>query len=50
MVTDSVPPGRLPHEVTGNRLVVLGIGALLAEAVARVHSGGSLADLLHLDP
>lgn len=48
-VTDSVRPGRLPQEVTGQRLTVLSIGPLLAEAIARVQTGGSLSDLLHLD-
>ncbi|MGB5760645.1 MAG: ribose-phosphate diphosphokinase [Acidimicrobiales bacterium] len=50
VVTDSVRPDRLPAEVTGRSLTVLPIGPLLAEAVARVHSGGSLVDLLHLEP
>lgn len=49
VVTDSVRPGRLPREVTGRRLIVREIGPLLGDAIARVHSGGSLADLLHLD-
>lgn len=49
IVTDSVRPGRLPEAVVGDRLVVLEIGPLLAEAIARVQSGGSLSDLLHLE-
>lgn len=49
IVTDSVPAGRLSDDVVGDRLVVLELGPLIAEAIARVQVGGSLADLLHLD-
>ncbi|MCU0274288.1 MAG: ribose-phosphate pyrophosphokinase [Acidimicrobiales bacterium] len=49
VVTDSVRPrtgltvgGRVP-------LVVLPVGGLLAEAIDRMHRGGSLSELLHLD-
>ncbi len=49
VVTDTVGPGRLPAEVVGDRLVVLSIAPLLAEAMSRIQSGGSLGDLLHLD-
>ncbi len=54
VVTDSVRPA-LPSELdlagTGEdaRLVVLEIGPLLAEAIARIQGGGSLSELLHLD-
>lgn len=49
LVTDSVRPGRLPAEVVGDRLVVLPIGPLLADAMARIDGGGSLSELLALD-
>jgi ribose-phosphate pyrophosphokinase len=49
VVTDSVRPrtgvaagGTVP-------LVVLPVGGLLAEAIARMHGGGSLSELLHLE-
>lgn len=48
VVTDSVAPGRLPDDVTGAKLVVLGLDGLLAGAVARMDGGGSISDLLHL--
>jgi ribose-phosphate pyrophosphokinase len=49
IVTDSVAPGRLPPQVVGNKLTVLGLGALLAEAIGRIHDGGSLSELLQLE-
>lgn len=49
IVTDSVPPERgLPPEAMA-RLTVIELGPLVAEAIARDRSGGSLSDLLHLD-
>ena len=49
VVTDTVPPGRLPAGEVDDRLVVLSMAPLLAEALARIQSGGSLGELLHLD-
>ncbi|MCP4224943.1 MAG: ribose-phosphate pyrophosphokinase [Actinomycetia bacterium] len=49
IVTDTVEPDRLSPDIVGDQLVVLGIGPLVGEAVARIHSGGSLSELLHLD-
>jgi ribose-phosphate pyrophosphokinase len=49
VVTDSVQPDRLPDAVVGDKLTVLGIGPLLADAVSCIQGGGSLADLLHLE-
>jgi ribose-phosphate pyrophosphokinase len=49
IVTDSVRPGRLPSAVTGERLVVLGLGSLLGEAIRRIDGGGSLSELLELE-
>lgn len=48
VVTDTVPPGRLPAEVSGERLVTLSVAPLLAEALRRIQAGGSLTDLLRL--
>ena len=46
VVTDSVPPFRLEPGVVGDKLVVLGAAALFAEAIERIHGGGSVVDLL----
>jgi ribose-phosphate pyrophosphokinase len=49
IVTDSVAPGRLPAEVVGDKLTVLRLGPLLAEAIRRIQCGGSLTELLQLE-
>ncbi len=49
VVTDTVPPGRLGAAEVGGRLVTLSMAPLLAEALSRIQSGGSLTELLHLD-
>jgi ribose-phosphate pyrophosphokinase len=46
VVTDTVPPFRLDPEVRRSKLVVLDAAALFAEAMRRLHTGGSLVDLL----
>ena len=48
LVTDSIPPFRLPPALLGTRVVVLGSAPLFAEAIYRLHSGGSLVELLHV--
>lgn len=45
VVTDSVPPFRLQGEAR-RRLTVLPLGPYLAEAIRRMHEGGSLVDLI----
>ncbi len=45
-VTDSVPPFRLAPEVAARRLTVLPAAPLLAEAIRRLHTDGSLVELL----
>ncbi len=49
VVTDSVPGGRLVGVSGVERLVVLPISPLVADAVARIQGGGSVSELLHLD-
>ncbi len=49
VVTDTIAPRRPPEGEVGDRLIVLSTAPLLAEALARIHSGGSLGELLHLD-
>jgi ribose-phosphate pyrophosphokinase len=46
VVTNSVPPFRLHSELVRNRLIVLDVAPLLAEAIRRTHSGGSIVELL----
>lgn len=44
-VTDSVPPWRLPPGPARDKLTVLSAAPLFAEAIRRMHTGGSLTDL-----
>ncbi|MDO9220426.1 MAG: ribose-phosphate pyrophosphokinase [Thiobacillus sp.] len=46
LVTDSIPPFRLPSAQGGSRVEVLASAPLFAEAIRRLHSGGSLIELL----
>lgn len=46
VVTDTVPPFRLDPELTARKLTVLSAAPLFAEAIARLHGGGSLVELL----
>lgn len=46
LVTDSIPPFRLPRAMVGSRVEVLELAPLFAEAIRRLHSGGSLVELL----
>jgi ribose-phosphate pyrophosphokinase len=46
VVTDTVPPFRLSPEIVSRRLTVLDAASTFAEAIIRMHTGGSLVDLL----
>ncbi|GAA4254521.1 ribose-phosphate diphosphokinase [Azospirillum formosense] len=46
VVTDTLPPFRLPEKLVSRRVTVLPTAPLLAEAIARIHGGGSVSDLL----
>jgi ribose-phosphate pyrophosphokinase len=48
IVTDTIPPFRLEPELARSKLVVLPVGPLFAEAIGRIHTGGSLVELLAL--
>jgi len=48
IVTDTIPPFRLNPDLARNKLVVLPAAPLFAEAVRRVHAGGSLVELLEI--
>jgi len=46
VVTDTIPPFRLDPDAARRKLVVLPAAGLFAEAIKRMHSGGSLVELL----
>ncbi len=46
VVTDTVPPFRLTDAAAKKKLVVLETAPLVAEAIKRIHSGGSLVELM----
>jgi ribose-phosphate pyrophosphokinase len=46
LVADSIPPFRLPPAMLGRRVEVLDSAPLFAEAIRRLHSGGSLVELM----
>jgi len=46
VVTDTVPPFRLAAGAARDKLVVVGTAPLFAEAIRRMHSGGSIRELL----
>jgi ribose-phosphate pyrophosphokinase len=46
IVTDTLPPIRLDPALVQSKLVVLEAAALFAQAIARMHAGGSLVELL----
>jgi ribose-phosphate pyrophosphokinase len=45
-VTDTIAPGRITNPALRARLATLGTAELFAEAIARMHAGGSLVELL----
>jgi ribose-phosphate pyrophosphokinase len=50
VVTDSVPPFRLRPEIATNKLVVLDSASFIGAAIERIHSGGSIVELLETWP
>jgi ribose-phosphate pyrophosphokinase len=48
VVTDTVPPFRLTAGAARDKLTVLSTAPLFAEAICRMHSGGSLVELLEV--
>jgi ribose-phosphate pyrophosphokinase len=46
VVTNSVPPFRLERDRLPDQLVVLDVAPLFAEAIRRIHTGGSISELL----
>lgn len=47
VVTDTVPPFRLRPDLLRKKVAVLDTSVLMAEAIARIHAGGSIVDLLN---
>lgn len=50
LVTDTVPPFRLPERLVQERLTCVAAGAMFAEAIRRLHEGGALTELLRAGP
>jgi ribose-phosphate pyrophosphokinase len=46
IVTDSVPPFRLSRQLIAKKLTVVSAAPLFAEAIRRIHAGGSMVELL----
>jgi ribose-phosphate pyrophosphokinase len=46
VITDTIPPFRLHSEIARAKLEVLSVAPLFGEAIERLHSGGSIVDLL----
>jgi ribose-phosphate pyrophosphokinase len=46
VVTDTIPPFRLDPAVAAERLEVISAAPLVAEAIRRLHEGGSIVELL----
>ena len=46
VITDTVPPLRLDSALVRERIATLSVAPLFAEAVRRMHEGGSVVDLL----
>lgn len=46
LVSDTVPPFRLPPDLLGSRVEAVSAAPLFAEAIRRLHAGGSISDLL----
>jgi len=46
LVTDTVPPFRLPPNLVAAKLGIVSVVTLFAEAIRRMHDGGSLVELL----
>lgn len=46
MVTDTVPPFRLSEDFIDRRLQIVSVAPLLAQTIQRLHSGGSVVELI----
>jgi ribose-phosphate pyrophosphokinase len=50
VITNTVPPLRLTNSVVRDKLVVLDAAPLVSEAIRRIHTGGSIVELLEAPP
>ena len=50
VITDTIPPLRLRQSIIDSRLLILDSAALFAEAIKRIHTGGSLIELAEGTP
>ncbi len=48
VVTDTIPPFRLDPDLVRGKLVIVSAAPMFAEAIRRIHEGGSLVELLAL--
>lgn len=48
VITDTIPPFRLDPLLLKDKVVILDSAALFAEAIQRIHSGGSIVELLEI--
>lgn len=48
VITDTIPPFRLDSVLVKDKVVILDAAALFAEAIKRIHSGGSIVELLEI--
>ena len=46
LITDTIPPFRLQPTLVGAKVIVLGAAGLFASAIERIHSGGSITELV----
>jgi ribose-phosphate pyrophosphokinase len=46
VITDTIPPFRMDSTPLGKKLTVLNASSLFAEAIRRIHAGGSIVELL----
>src|SRR5262245_1710079 len=46
VITDTIPPFRLDPDIARNKFVIVDAARLFAEAIERIHSDGSIVDLL----
>lgn len=46
IITDTVPPFRLSRQLIARKLAIVSAAPLFAEAIRRIHAGGSLVELL----
>lgn len=45
VVTDTIPPFRLPADLVEQKLTVIDVAPFFAQAIRRIHEGGSIVDL-----